>query len=1543
MRIYALILVMICTCFANNFRLKQEKVNVVGDVLEVGIEGTTNSLETSVYKIHHANDFLTSQHNFHKLQIEDREVRAQLNYAIQNSSLTTKPQIHGKTIVNDKFSLVAFAQQPKLGQTRGDGYQKLLFPSVTTAGLYLVECRSDNYIAYTLAAITDLAIITRRDDRQLIVYSVHRKTGQPFANSSVSIFRHNKLIETRTTNHKGVAHFNVSYTPQLLITASAADDFTIDDAMFFPSIVDVKKCYIYTERPLYLPGEQVHFKGIMRLQQSGEYIVPSTNFPVSYTVKNAKGAKIASGETTARSGYFSAQIELPKETALGTCILECQGLGKTFQSEFQVEKFQKPKFKVQVTAAHRAILMEEKADFTIDCSYYAGGKIDDAKVSYELYKSSFHQPLFSEVGLDQFYSKNEFRSFKPQLVKNGNATLKDGKLSLSFPTEKDELSYNYRLQVSVRDASRNTASGSGSIKVERYPTKFDMKTSKQLYALEEQIVVTVKAVDINSQPVAVPFVVEATRRERMTLQGGNSEAVEKLATKTFFTATGTTDQHGVANIEIPAAIRGAVDIKVKATQSKGEVTKTVWVSEGDAPLSYSGDSILLVADKNTYRIGDIANILVVLPMKNVAPLLTVEGVDLLQFTVVPLNENSYVFKLPINEQMSPNVYFKVAAIYQNGFVESQHMIVVPPQHKILDVKVTTDQSSYRPGEKATLTIDVKDNNNKAVATDFSIAVIDESIYSLASDRNAPLHQFFYSLRRENIKSSSSIDLLSYDYSRIASRLPVPTPPETKDDKNAKMSESMMDMDVVGGGAPGDDAAEDEASDAGYEAEEALQETTVASEPAPNAQSAPRRARMVAEKKKAPAKKSEAQKENTRTLFKTTAAWFGSVTTNEHGTAQVSFDFPDNLTNWRIVVRAIDRNTRVGHLEQQTSTRKPVMVSLTHPRFFVVGDKGHISIQARNATQNAQQLQLGIKSSTHLQISELEKQASEVSVGEWLRKDVSFVAKHSGMASIQSQVTAKEHSDVKAENIKVLAHGIVKNYGYSGRLQAKANHSFKLPENTNLSESKIVVRVLPGYLAAIQESTHMLLEYPYGCAEQTMSRFMPNIVASEILQKIQSKVDVTTLQKNVDAGITRLAQLQNQDGGWGWWRNGETSQPMLSAYVALGLVQAKSLDYAINTQVLERAMKFLQSTLANGNTNYATQAYIAYALSCAKQLPQGMLDKIFDQDERLKTDSYTLSLLTLAFVRENRSAEAKVLVQEILTRAKLAGDSLPFWGNAQAVSWDKNAIEVTAMVVRALIAVDKSHKMISPALEWLMSQRKDRGWNSTKDTAEVVLTLCSYLSSRGVEANTATQVTLEMNGATTSVDVSSKGITHVFTDLENANTLQLSCANEADHLYYTAYIEYFTEEENIASATNGIGVKRSYFTLHKSDTENAYERKVLDGEVSPDDLIMVELELSCDKTREFVMLEDYIPASAIVVTKDRLMQVVGVEDATYTHREFHDEKTLFFFTRLTQGTHKVHYFFRPSIRGEYHALPAIGSLMYYPEVRGNSQESVFTVK
>jgi uncharacterized protein YfaS (alpha-2-macroglobulin family) len=110
----------------------------------------------------------------------------------------------------------------------------------------------------------------------------------------------------------------------------------------------------------------------------------------------------------------------------------------------------------------------------------------------------------------------------------------------------------------------------------------------------------------------------------------------------------------------------------------------------------------------------------------------------------------------------------------------------------------------------------------------------------------------------------------------------------------------------------------------------------------------------------------------------------------------------------------------------------------------------------------------------------------------------------------------------------------------------------------------------------------LVEYPYGCVEQTMSRFLPAIKVAQILKHL--KIDHPGLEKKlpgcVSAGIKRLLELQQPDGGWGWIGTSQTHE-MMTPYALYGLLQAEKAGYTIGSpDAIERGLNRLRLFIQN---------------------------------------------------------------------------------------------------------------------------------------------------------------------------------------------------------------------------------------------------------------------------------------------------------------------------------------------------------------------------
>jgi uncharacterized protein YfaS (alpha-2-macroglobulin family) len=125
-----------------------------------------------------------------------------------------------------------------------------------------------------------------------------------------------------------------------------------------------------------------------------------------------------------------------------------------------------------------------------------------------------------------------------------------------------------------------------------------------------------------------------------------------------------------------------------------------------------------------------------------------------------------------------------------------------------------------------------------------------------------------------------------------------------------------------------------------------------------------------------------------------------------------------------------------------------------------------------------------------------------------------------------------------------------------------------------------VTIDPSLASTILTSMDDLIGYPYGCVEQTMSRFLPTVIVANAFGKLNAPISEATrteLPKMVNKGMSRLYSFQHSDGGWGWWEN-DNSNPFMTAYVIYGLSIANETGYPVNKTSLGRGIGSIKNQL-----------------------------------------------------------------------------------------------------------------------------------------------------------------------------------------------------------------------------------------------------------------------------------------------------------------------------------------------------------------------------
>ena len=199
---------------------------------------------------------------------------------------------------------------------------------------------------------------------------------------------------------------------------------------------------------------------------------------------------------------------------------------------------------------------------------------------------------------------------------------------------------------------------------------------------------------------------------------------------------------------------------------------------------------------------------------------------------------------------------------------------------------------------------------------------------------------------------------------------------------------------------------------------------------------------------------------------------------------------------------------------------------------------------------------------------------------------------------------------------------------------------------------------PSIAGTVFAALSYLTSYPYGCTEQTMSSFLPDVLVADAMKKlgVKSNIDPATLNKQVQAGLDRLYNYQHHDGGWGWWQT-DDSQPFMTAYVLAGLSQAKAAGFDVKQDAIDHGRDWLRPQFDHSEkVSTDLRAYMAYALVLSGTHDSAVVDSVWNQRSTLT--AYGQALLGLAMLEMN-DARANELTKQMEGEAK-QDDSQAWW-------------------------------------------------------------------------------------------------------------------------------------------------------------------------------------------------------------------------------------------------------------------------------------------
>jgi len=905
------------------------------------------------------------------------------------------------------------------------------------------------------------------------------------------------------------------------------------------------------------------------------------------------------------------------------------------------------------------------------------------------------------------------------------------------------------------------------------------------------------------------------------------------------------------------------------------------------------ERIQIIPDQKAYKPGETAKVLIMAGPDPVNILVTSEGLGLLNKQVVHSNGGPVTVQVPIHQENAPNFYLAAAFLKDNKLHQGSKSINVVPDAYKLNVQLQPSKQQFQPGEAASYTIVAKDAQGRPAAAEFSFGVVDEAIYAIRPESTTDIIKFFYGRVFNRVTTDSS---LSYYF-------------------HGEAGKKAMKL-----------------------------------------------ANVTRHKWMAEIKPERLVEPKIRKAFPDTAFWVADVNTGVDGKATVKFSFPDSLTTWRTTTRGITAESKVGSAAEKVIVRKNVMVRLAVPRFFRQGDEVTISAIVHNYLPNAKIARVSVDLKG-LQI--LDGMTREINVPSRGDVKVNWRVKAQNVreVSVLAKALTNEESDAMELTLPVIPYGVKMAIPSSGSLtevNGETAQTINVPDLAGASGRSfqdLQVELSPSTAGAIFGALEYLTSYPYGCTEQTMSSFLPDVIVGDAIKQLGLKpaMDETELKKKIDAGVKRLYEFQHDDGGWGWWQT-DDSHVFMSAYVLAGLSQAKRIGYEVDRDRLAKAQTWVRRAFDGDKKIIADlRAYMAYSLALSGVTDRAVLDSVWEQRSDLTAYGDAMLGLAMQLTSDPRVAELAASVEKGAT----VDDQSAHWSLTRdpMLDFDTDASpEATAFAAKFLAKVNPNSPLLPKAAFWLVTHRNEGyWWDSTKQTAFVVYGLIDFLKQSGelkptfsvdVLVNDKPLLTKQFTEADALSPTSSA--LRIGPEQLGQNNRVVIRKRGQGRLYWSLRGEYYSDEKKLTNAGSfSLTLAREYFTLSpvKEGDVIRYRLDPLKGPVQSGDTLAVRLTVTGSNWK-YMMVEDPIPAGTEFIEHDNLYNLTDKPswwNWWYTRREFHDDRAAFFQTYFARGAQEYVYLLKVVNPGVFRVSPAKVEPMYQPSYFATSDPLTLEVK
>ncbi len=1339
-------------------------------------------------------------------------------------------------------------------------------------GAYHLRLRSmdDYWISDSrLISLSDIGLIVKEGTDKLTVFA--NSIGSATAISGVNLVAYganNQVLGMGSTNAEGVAE--IAYTRKeqpgfrpAMIIAKTASDFNY--LLFGNTRVNTSRfevggkrlnatgldAFVYSERGVYRPGEQVHFAAIIRDYNWN----PIADLPVKGKFLFPTGKEMKSfRKTLNKEGSTDGSIDIPVAAITGTYVLELYSGNDVLLSSLpiQVEEFVPDRIKVQTTLDKTTLKPGEKVTLDLVAENFFGPPAANRNFETEIQvkqllfsPKKYRNYQFSLTNQQSFFDK---KLFEGKTGEDGSATIeytvpalynKIGLLQAKFfTTVFDETGRPVSRAVQADIPTQHVFFGIGYNGYDYFPLNQAVQFPLIALSTTEQV--------LNGQSAKIE-VIKQEYRTILTRSGEyfryESQKEEKILASTTVTISGENSSYSFVprspgSYEIRVSVPGSTTYVSRSFYSYGQ-----WGGDYTSFEVNTDGNIDIETDKTNYSVGEEVKLLFKTPFSG-RLLITMEQDKVLSYQYLNVEKRSATLTLPLSEAHLPNVYITATLIkphtesdlpltVAHGF----RGITVSDKRRSLPVEIIAETSSR---SKKTQQVKVKAVAGAMV----TLAAVDNGVLQVTDFKTPDPYKHFYADRALTVNAFDLYPLLF---------------PELKATRSSTGGDGELRMDQR-------------------------------VNPMPN-----KRVKIL-------------------------SYWSGLASTNSSGEAGFSVEIPAFSGEVRLMAVAHAGN-RFGSAEKNMKVADPVVLSTAMPRFMSPGDSIDIPLTIANTTAQPLSGTATIHVSGAVQNGGLAEQQVSIPANSETRVVFKAAAKEAiGTARVKMEVKAGGSLYAEEVDITVRPASTLQKRSGSGSVATNGSVNLTIGDPDFMPSSvrkKLVISRSP--LLELGNLLDKLVNYPYGCTEQSISAAFPQLYYGSLSEQLQrGDAAGKTAAANVLEAIRKIKMRQQYTGAIALWDNDRSEHWWTSIYAAHFLVEAKKAGFDVEPSLLETLLSFINQRLGVKNTityyyNKDQQkkiapkevAYSLYVLALSGKANIASMNYYKSRPELLSLDSkYMLAAAYALAGDKNRFAE-------MLPSGFSGENSIPETGGSFY-----SPLRDEAIALNVLLEVQPQHPQVAGMAKNLVQKFRAQSWFSTQEASFGFLALGKLAAS---QAKTKATATIQSGGKTIGA-LKDESVTFETAAL-NVASIQIKAENGP--VYYWWEAEGISVSGRYKEEDQYLKVRRQFYDRNG---------KQLQGRrFSQNDLIIVQLvlEKAYSGVIENVVITDLLPAG-FEIENPRTKDIPGMDwirdAAVATAMDVRDDR-LHLFVDARNNKQVYYYAVRAVSPGIYQQGPVSADAMY----------------